>query len=40
MTEFRKWKELEEESTYTTYVQHTGATHPALSESIKLLKAL
>ena len=33
MIEFKLWKEREEECTYTTYVQQTGANRPVLSES-------
>lgn len=32
MKEFSQWKELEEESTYTTYVRQQQSNYPATSE--------
>ncbi len=35
MREFNQWKELEEESTYATYVRQQKANHPTTSEGMK-----
>ena len=32
MKEFKEWKELEEEATYTTYVQQQQSNYPSIAE--------